>query len=176
MSAARSGHQLAAPRGQTSPGSRRSAPEVCQGISSLRIGAQGMPGERMHPQPRAIKERAHEIVTTGESRITGIPCTMVLTVSFVLSPGDLAFLPPSYARPLSRALDTCLGVSGPHDFAVRDHAARQAALPRPPHSDPTSVTVAKRPSFGSEQNRNIFQDRPFVKGNRIYQQCNDVSG
>jgi hypothetical protein len=43
---------------------------------------------------------------------------MVLTLSFVLSPGNRAFLPLSLARSSSRALDTSVGVSGPHDFAV----------------------------------------------------------
>jgi hypothetical protein len=89
---------------------------------------------------------------------------MVLTVSFALSPETWLFcLRRRRDAKHRRQLDICLGMSGPHDFAVREHAARQAAQPRPLHSDPTSVTVAKRPSFGLEQNRNIFQGRPSVK-------------
>ena len=33
-------------------------------------------------------------------------------------PGDRAFLPPSPAKVAFRELDTSVGVSGPHDFAV----------------------------------------------------------
>jgi hypothetical protein len=40
--------------------------------------------------------------TTGSAKSSGIPCAMVLTVSFVLSPGNRAFLPPSLAI-ISRA-------------------------------------------------------------------------
>jgi hypothetical protein len=50
------------------------------------------------------------------------PCAMVLTVSFVL-PGDRAFFAPVTCG-LIRKLDTSVGVSGPHDFAVRQNAVR----------------------------------------------------
>jgi hypothetical protein len=43
-------------------------------------------------------------------------------------------------------LSASVGAPGPHDFTVRDIQARQASLPRPLHSIPTLVTVAKRPS------------------------------
>jgi hypothetical protein len=43
---------------------------------------------------------------------------MVLTVSFVISSVNRAFLPPSPAG-IACKLDTSVGVSGPHDFAVR---------------------------------------------------------
>jgi hypothetical protein len=48
-------------------------------------------------------------------------------------PGDRAFLPPSRARSSSRALDTSVGVSGPHGFAVRVGVARRATPARPSH-------------------------------------------
>jgi hypothetical protein len=35
-----------------------------------------------------------------------------------------------------RRLDASIGASGPHDFAVRDNAARHASLSRPPHPAP----------------------------------------
>ena len=37
-------------------------------------------------------------------------------------PGDRAFLPPSPARSSTRGLDISVGISGPHDFAVRADA------------------------------------------------------
>jgi hypothetical protein len=43
-----------------------------------------MPGDGLTHGPPATKKQA--AVTTGLARSTGIPCTMVLTVSFVLSP------------------------------------------------------------------------------------------
>ncbi|TMJ57456.1 MAG: hypothetical protein E6G79_22575 [Alphaproteobacteria bacterium] len=44
-----------------------------------------------------------------------------------------------------RTLDASVGASGPHNFAVRVSAFRQARRPRPLHPAPTSVTIAKRP-------------------------------
>jgi hypothetical protein len=70
-------------------------------------------------------------------------------------PGDQALLTPSCTSPSAHALNTSLGVPGPHDFALRDGLARLAMLSRPPHSNPTSVTVAQRPSSGLERNGNI---------------------
>jgi hypothetical protein len=45
-------------------------------------------------------------------------------------------------------LDASVEASGPHDFAVRvrTFVKRAARVHRIPH--PTSVTIAKRPSFG----------------------------
>jgi hypothetical protein len=59
-------------------------------------------------------------------------------------PGDRAFLPPSLSR-CPQELDTSVGVSGPHDFAVRLSHARQSLLSRPPHPAPTFVTMANAP-------------------------------
>ena len=57
-------------------------------------------------------------------------------------------MPPSLQEALaSWKLDTSVGVSGPHDFAVRNSRARLARrrVHRIPH--PTFVTIAKRPSL-----------------------------
>jgi hypothetical protein len=43
-------------------------------------------------------------------------------------------------------LDTSVGVSGPHAFAVRVRIARPAIPTRPSHPAPTFVTIAIRPS------------------------------
>jgi hypothetical protein len=45
----------------------------------------GNAGRSTHPQPRVQNKKAHELVTTGSPKQSGIPCTMVLTVFFVLS-------------------------------------------------------------------------------------------
>ena len=44
-----------------------------------------------------------------------------------------------------RRLDTSIGVSGPHDFAVRETRRSSKAEPRPPHPAPTFVTMANAP-------------------------------
>jgi hypothetical protein len=74
-------------------------------------------------------------------------------------PGDRACLPPSSA--VARQLDTSVGASGPHDFAVRSKH-RSSALLRPKTQlrrccrvhripCPTFVTIAKRPSVGWDE-------------------------
>ena len=60
---------------------------------------------------------------------------MVLTVYFVLSPVTGLFC-HRRLRGLLRKLDTSVGVSGPHDFAVRFRAIRQRRYQRPPHPAP----------------------------------------
>jgi len=49
-----------------------------------------------HPWP-ACKQKAGG-VTTGLAKSSGLPCAMVLTVSFVLSSVTIAWLPPSSAE------------------------------------------------------------------------------
>src|ERR1700690_4106549 len=72
---------------------------------------------------------------------------MVLTVSFALSlVTGLSCHHRSRWNFFLRKLDTSVGVSGPHDFAVRHSAARLASPPRPPHPASTFVTIAIRPS------------------------------
>jgi hypothetical protein len=57
-----------------------------------------MPGASASTHSLACDEKEHtRIVATGESRITGIPCAMVLTVSFVLSPVSVTSESPSPA-------------------------------------------------------------------------------
>src|SRR5665213_444139 len=65
-----------------------------------------------------------------------------------------------------RQLDTSVGASGPHDFAVRIGVARLATQTRPSQPAPTSVTWPTPPLAGqdrritpvicAEKNENIF--------------------
>src|SRR5260221_8401185 len=55
-----------------------------------------MPGDGLTHGPPANKKQA--AVTTGSAGSTGIPCAMVLTVSFELSSVTIAWLPPSFAE------------------------------------------------------------------------------
>src|ERR1700730_5590547 len=63
---------------------------------------------------------------------------------FVLSPVTGLFC-HRHRRNSSRQLDTSVGVSGPHDFAVRFGAARLASPPRPPHPAPYVRDVRETP-------------------------------
>jgi hypothetical protein len=92
--------------------------------------------------------KAHTSIQV-QRRHSGLPCAMVYGLLRAL-PGDRAFLPPSLPRITPRKLDTSVGVSGPHDFAVRCSIVRlrlsRPMLPRPSLPVPTFVTIAKRPS------------------------------
>jgi hypothetical protein len=70
---------------------------------------------------------------------------MVLTVSFALS-SMTGLVCHRRLRLIIRKLDISVGMSGPHDFAVRGYVVRlrHCCVHRIPH--PTSVTIAKRPS------------------------------
>ena len=95
-----------------------------------------MPGARC-ARGLACSKKTREFVTTVTPESPGIPRAMVLTVSFVVSPECRACC---LRRPRNaqhcRELDISVGISGPHDFAVRIGAARLAAPQRPPHPAP----------------------------------------
>jgi hypothetical protein len=63
-------------------------------------------------------------------------------------------------------LDTSVGMSGPHGFAVRGIVVRLATLPRPPHPCPTFVTIAKRPSDRVRDGMDV--DLIWVRGEAKY--------
>jgi len=96
-----------------------------------------MPGAgRTHGPPAEKKQAA---VTTGQPRHPGIPCAMALRLirDLLGAPGLFATV-ISAMRKHHRRLDTSVGVSGPHDFAVRTgavrpHALARASPSRPPH-------------------------------------------
>jgi len=107
-----------------------SVPELCERPALSTKRAQGMPGEGLTHGPRAVKK--HGEGTTGSAKSSGIPCAMGYGL-YALSPVRRACWPPSPARSSSRALDTSVGVPGPHDFAVRADDARRASPSRPSH-------------------------------------------
>jgi|GraSoiStandDraft_29_1057270.scaffolds.fasta_scaffold1997927_1 hypothetical protein len=88
-----------------------------------------MPGAR-RARSLACKIKKHtSIVTTVTPESPGIPCAMVLTVSFVLSPviglvchrhRRIWFVCARSGRLNLRKLDAGVEASGPHDFAVRE--------------------------------------------------------
>jgi hypothetical protein len=68
-------------------------------------------------------------------------------------PGVPGLLATVAERNCFHRLDTSVGVSGPHDFAVRLGYLRLWHHPRPPHPNPAFVTFAKHPSVGWDKVR-----------------------
>jgi hypothetical protein len=102
--------------------------------SSIDEGA-GKAGCRPHPWSACNKNARGR--TTGTSRTSGLPCATVLRLIRAL-PGAPGFLATMTRMMLTHQHeDTSVGVSGPHDFAVRDCVARRhlraTPHPRPSH-------------------------------------------
>ena len=99
-----------------------------------------------------LQQKTQAAVATGLAGSTGIPCTMVLRLIRGL-PGVPGFLATVASREASAKLDTSVGVSGPHDFAVRVRIririririARLAIQPRPSHPDSNVRGDARAP-------------------------------
>src|SRR5258708_35500785 len=96
-----------------------------------------------------LQQKKQAAVTTGLARSTGIPCAMVLTVSFALSSVTIAWLPPSPARResvftnLAPALERQDHTTSP---SAQGHV-RLTCHPRPSHPRPTCrADRPKRPS------------------------------
>jgi len=111
-----------------------------------------MPGALLAPIAlRANRKDTQAEVTTGQAASHDIPRAMVLTVSFVLSPETwLCCLRHRRDAKHRRRLDTCLGVSGPHDFAVR--------TPRRPSSH-TAASTAFQPNARDDRETPLMRDR-----------------
>ena len=131
------------------------ATRCAQVVQILRLENQRAQGK---PGARCTRGRAWCVESTRVShhRFTGthgLPCAMVLTAYFALSPvtGLCCHRRPQETskKLASRELDASVGASGPHDFAVRASVIRllTCRVHRIPH--PTSVTIAKRPSGGT---------------------------
>jgi hypothetical protein len=108
--------------------SRPDMPEVCQKFPYPPIR-----GRRECRAPDAPAAACAKVVveSTRVCQVTpespGIPRAMVLTVSFALSPVTGLFC-HRHRRSCLHRLDTSVGVSGPHDFAVRFSAVRQERI------------------------------------------------
>ena len=119
-------------------------PSFCKHLLPPSKEGAGKAGCPLHPQPGVRKMRAHQQSHHRFNRISpAFPARMVLTVSFVISSVSRALLPPSPTE--NRKLDISVGMSGPHDFAVRISTVRLAAprVHRIPRS--TSVTMRNAP-------------------------------
>src|SRR6185503_1795094 len=98
-------------------------------FAPCKIEGAGKAGCTPHPQPRMQIKKHTSVVATGLPRSPGLPCAMVLTAYFVLSPVTGLFCHRRFA--LAAKLDASVGTSGPHDFAVRISIIRLARCCEP---------------------------------------------
>ena len=159
----RNNFQTAKPTSNATPHSRGAMRPSCARM--LPLENRGRRESRVLAAPAAscVKIKTHELVTARTPRSSGLPCAMVLTAYFVLSPviglschrrfADMALsapgradLPPRNLTPASRRQDhtTSPSASAPFVRALCDrsrenppcdHLARPT-LPRPPHPIP----------------------------------------
>jgi len=114
-----------------------------------------MPGARCARSLACEMKKAHERSHHGHTGNTRHSPRNGFNGLYRALPGDRAFLPPSPTKVAFRKLDTSVGVSGPHAFAVRKSAPSSEAPPASTASRPAFVTIASRPSKGTGPNRNI---------------------
>jgi hypothetical protein len=118
---------------------RRNAPELHDPLASENRGRRESRVPAAPAVSRAKLSEAHERSHREVHRIQpGLPCAMVLTASFVLSPVTGLFCHRRLADPwcistrlggcISAKLDASVGASGPHDFAVREKHLSSARL------------------------------------------------
>jgi hypothetical protein len=133
-------HDFALPR-------RDRRPSLASMSSLKQKRAQGKPDARC-TRSLACKWKKHTSKsTTGTPVHAGLPCANGFTASFALSPETwLCCLRHWHDTKHRRQLDTCLGVSGPHDFAVRSQRHSSNDVKRPSHPALNVRDDAQRPS------------------------------
>jgi hypothetical protein len=145
------------PGGHALTFSRRVGARALQVNVPQDIEGAGKAGCSPHPQPRVQMKKAHEQVTTGTPRSSGLPCAMVYGL-FCALPGvhDLfSHRRPRNAKALSANLAPAKG--------CQNHAASPSAPmlfveptpSRPPHPASRVVTIAIRPSHRGGTARTI---------------------
>jgi len=112
----------------------------------------------------ACRMRKHtSIVTTGSAGASRHSPRNGFTGSFVLSPATwLCCHRHRRDAKHHRQLDTCLGVSGPHDFAVHIGIARLATPIRPSHPAPNTRDDREAPLLVGAGRREM----PLIWGKR----------
>jgi hypothetical protein len=99
----------------------------------------GNAGCHAHPQPRTQNEKRTSVVTAGPRRLhPAFPHANGFNGFLRARPGDRALLSPSSARLPKHPcrFDISVGISGPHDFAVRFKRTRLLRQKRPSHPAP----------------------------------------
>jgi hypothetical protein len=99
-------------------------------VRPLQSEGAGNAGCPMHPQPGVrwgVVKYAHQYSQRRHRKHPAFP-TQWFYGLYVISPGTGLFCPRHLADGSSAKLDTSVGVSGPHDFAVRLSAVRYRRL------------------------------------------------
>ena len=127
--------------------------------------AQGMPGEGLtHAR---LQQKTQAAVTTGSAGSTGIPRAMVLT-AYTGSPWCAGLVGHHHPAQRPAELDSSVGESGPHDFAVRVRHVRLTRHQRPSHPRPTyRDDRPKRPSSSRLDAREGRSDLPDGASEKI---------
>jgi len=116
---------------------REFASELLQEPPSESKRAQGMPGAGRNPWPACSKKSRRQLPQVQPNH-PAFPARWCYGL-YVLSPGTGLFCPRRPRASSAHGLDTSVGVSGPHDFTVRDHVSR----PRQKRADMTA-SIASR--------------------------------
>jgi hypothetical protein len=151
-----------APRDTPPPSRGALAPESWMNhVRRNKQRAQGKPGARC-THSLACESGVHASRSHRFTGTPGLPCAMVLTVSFALSPvtGLFCHRRKRNAQALSPLERQRRGVRTtrlrrPRQHHSSSHAFARLTLPRPSHPTPTFVTIASRPSFGVGPVRSI---------------------
>jgi hypothetical protein len=145
------------------PRSRDEVARVLPVVVPQQQREQGMPGGSAAPTAPCADEKAHEQVTTGQPKRSGIPCAMALRLIprslrrsgfFVTVPGVMRSIIARFT-PASRRQDHAALSSARGAFVVC--ASRGHRIPHP-----TSVTIAIRPSWWARDGRKNAFDLPDV--------------
>jgi hypothetical protein len=107
--------------------------------------AQGMP-DANRTRGLVCSVESTRVRNRGYAEHAGIPCAMVYGLCRAL-PGVRALIATVARKVIACELDLSVGRSGPHGFAVRVGALRRAYQHVHRIPLPTSVTIAKRPSW-----------------------------
>jgi hypothetical protein len=135
-------HTFASPRRERRPGDETSWPSNKRGRRECRAD--------VRTRSLVCEMKKHtSIVTTGSPNAPAFPARLVLTVSFVLAPETgLCCLRHPRETSASQEFDISVGISGPHDFAVRCPRVRLSRVKASIASRAQRLmTIAKRPSI-----------------------------
>ena len=122
--------------------------------SSPGIRAQGMPDDQAHPQPRAQKKKAHELIDHRLRNRPAFPARRFYDLLRALS-GDRMFC-HRHGRNASALSPTSRQRRGAKTTRRRRPLRRLAPKASIASRNPTFVTIAKRPSGGAGRAENCL--------------------
>ena len=118
-------------------------------LSLFQSEGAGNAGRTARPQPCLQIEKSTQAKSPQVRQIrSGIPRANGFNGFLRALPGEPGLLSPSPARSSPHRLDISVGISGPHDFAVRlKRSSSRSAKASTASRAQRFVTIAKRPSY-----------------------------